>query len=171
MDQMLPVKSNANSGPPVHKQSITMVDTKARPGPNGIRQAFKRSAQKKQLKRVLISDAQKLMLEAVIDLGIYGTHASSILGFTSSSRLMKRLGMQRQKEQVDLMGLSRDQRFQEEQRTEMEKRKAQFDAVLAVSRAIENHTIQDQHCQRMHERIDKDCALAVQEFDIVHGAS
>ena len=41
-----------------------------------------------------------MLLEAVIDLGICGAHGAPILGFTSSSRLMKRLKVERREQLI-----------------------------------------------------------------------
>ena len=53
-------------------------------------------------RRHTITKDKKMLLEAVIDLGISGNFAAQILGLTSSSRLMRNLSIQREQREAEI---------------------------------------------------------------------
>ena len=77
----------------------------------------------------------------MIDLGICGAHGAPILGFTSSSRLMKRLKMERREQLIKRANLPANDLKQLEEEEERERSKARFEAILSVSDAIQRGTI------------------------------
>ena len=112
-------------------------------------------------KRVLISLEQKLLLEAVINFGICGVHASQILGFTSASRLMKKLAHHRKQQNIGRANLPEEERTMLEIEDAQQLQKAALDALMLVSDAIEQGTLDESSLERMNNLITEESLIAI----------
>ena len=77
-------------------------------------------------RRQIIPKDKKLLLEAVIDLGISGNFAQKILGLTSSSRLMRNLSIQREEREAELEKMPTEERLLHKAQDAEDRKKAHF---------------------------------------------
>ena len=92
---------------------------------------------------------QKLLLEAVIELGLSGNCAGQIIGLTSCARVMHMLDDNRVADRERLARLPPVERRLAEQQNQTERKKARFEAILAVSDAFGRGLIQKSNAKRI----------------------